>query len=212
MQREGYVGEAGRTWADIAESTGLSPAVLRKIRSTFRPYLGLDSRGFPGEDTERVVKAIVELKQSGMDEEGIIEALKSAFSEGGGWPQEVLARMQASATASAALNAREVLDTIATGNPPYEYASSRSTSTGDGASLSLVSWSASQGFSPDVERSIRESIFDFRREMRLYFIKAREQQDRIQAQLSSLLAEIRELRYQLGLYASRKERKQRGRA
>ncbi|HHY34036.1 MAG TPA: hypothetical protein GX510_00140 [Firmicutes bacterium] len=210
MAQEGYVGEPGHTWADIAESTGLSPAALRKIRSTFRPYLGLDSRGYPGENTQRVVKAIIELKQSGMDEEAIVEALKNAFSEGAGWPQEVLARMQASATASATLSAREVLETVSTGDGLYEYGSRET--TGDGANLSLFEWPVAPRVSPETEKSIRESIFDFRREMRLYFIRAREQQDSIQAQLSSLMAEIRELRYQLGLYASRKERKQRGRA
>lgn len=209
MTSEGYTEERGRTWADIAESTGLGPAALRKIRSTFRPYLGLDSRGCPGENTERAVKAIVELKETGMDEEDIIEALKNAFSEGAGWPQEVLARMQSSATASGTLTARELLETVSTGDASYEYRSPRTTR--DGASPSLFEWPDASQISPETGASVRESIFDFRREMRLYFIKAREQQDRIEAQLSSLIAEIRELRYQLGLYGSRKERKQRGR-
>ncbi len=209
MSPEGYVEEQGRTWADIAESTGLSPATLRKIRSTFRPYLGLDSRGCPGEDTERIVKAIVKLRQSGMDEEGIVEALKSAFSEGAGWPQEVLARMQASATAT--LSAREVLEAVSAGDALYEYGSRGAARDGSNPSL-FLEWPQPSRIAPETAESIRESMFDFRREMRLYFIKAREQQDRIEAQLSSLIAEIRELRYQLGLCGSRKERKQRGRA
>lgn len=210
MPPEGYVEEQGRTWADIAESTGLSPAALRKIRSTFRPYLGLDSRGCPGEDTERIVKAIVKLRESGMDEEGIVDALKNAFSEGAGWPQEVLARMQASATASATLSAREVLEAVSTGDALYEYGSRQAAR--DGSDTSLLEWPGPSRIAPETAESIRESVFDFRREMRLYFIKAREQQDRIEAQLSSLIAEVRELRYQLGRCGSRKERKQRGRA
>ena len=209
MEDEGHLEQRGRTWADIAESTGLGPAALRKIRSTFRPYLGLDSRGCPGEDTERVVKAIVELEQTGMNERDIAKALKDAFSEGAGWPQEVLARMQSSATASASLTAREVLETVSGTRVSYDAAAHRG--DGDPGNPSFLQLPDASPLVTETVASIRESVFDFRREMRLYFIKAREQQDRIEAQLSSLIAEIRELRYQLGLYGSRKERKQRAR-
>lgn len=172
-----------RTWADIAESTGLSPAVLRRIRSTFQPYLGLDAQGFPGENTERVVKTIVELKRNGADDEEILNALKSACSAGAGWPEEVLARMEAATSASPPLTATQVLEVLST-----------------------------QERLPETESSLRESLFDFRREMRLYFIKAREQQDRLEAQLVNLAAEIRELRYALGLVPSRRDRKARPKA
>lgn len=203
----GYSVPRERTWADIAESTGLSPAILRRIRSTFLPYLGLDPQGYPGENTERVVRTIMELKRSGMEDKEIADALKGAFSEGAGWPQEILSRMQSAASAS--LTAREVLELVSGSSSPPEPPPAGYEGQG---SQCRGAWGETKQSSQDGEPSIRESLFDFRREMRLYFIRAREQQDRLESQLANLAAEMRELRFQLGLNLSRKDRKNRGKA
>lgn len=83
-------------WAEVGERLNLTKTEMRAIRTTFGDTLGLQTLGKVPEHLVPVIGAIAQLRRAGVPDQEINRRLKEANS-GGGWPEEVLARMQTAA-------------------------------------------------------------------------------------------------------------------
>lgn len=174
-------------WADVGERLGLNVAALRNLRTTFSSALRLDNSRTVRESIVPVLAHIESLRQQGIPDDEIRDRI-GELPKGREWPEEVLARMEEAATATA----RVAL-------PPLPPAAGSAMEPRQAGSMGLADAS--------VDASIREMVFDLRRDITTSTVSERELLHHLMQCVQRLTLEVRDLRYAFLLASSRKDRK-----
>lgn len=161
----------------------------------FGDLLGLGAtRGVP-ESLVPVISLIVRLRTTGIPD-GEIERRLKAVREGDTWPEDILARMEAAATA------------IPEEMPPPPQVAPGPRAAEPVAGLPPVSFPLAPIDPPTIlEATARELVMDLRREICTHTVEERELMYRMNQLLQNLILEVRDLRYAFVLASSRKDRK-----
>lgn len=189
-------------WAEVGERLHLTVTEMRSIRTTFGDTLGLQTSKRVPEELVPVIGVIANLRREGIPDKEIERRLKEAGS-GGGWPEEVLARMQTAACAvprtweSVAEEVSRHLhqETVpAPGTPDASLPDS-------GAEHEPYADSSVPTL------AVRNMITNLRAEICSQSVEQREILHRMNQLLQDLVLEVRDLRWAIILSSSRKERK-----
>lgn len=205
--------EAQMLWADVGERLGLDKTALRNLRTTFSDVLGLDNSKTVYPSIVPVLERIHLMRQRGVPDDEI-RANLAGLPKGKEWPEEVLARMEAAATAKAAVP-------LPATTPEREPAAASATdvelprgAASGQPSEAIDSWvpgaRAAGAFlsSQDMsEQTLREIVFDLRREIATNAMSERELVLHLMQKVQKLAIEVRDLRYAFLLASSRKDRK-----
>ena len=153
-----------------------------------------------------VIGAVAQLRREGVPDQEIERRLKEA-SSGGGWPEEVLARLQAAAT----VPARKAEEELSPASPaaPCEFVRDLSAralyrSVPD---MPLVAADTPASASDIPELAVRNMVTGLRMEICAHAVEERELLHRMNQLLQDLILEVRDLRWAIILSSSRKERK-----
>jgi len=190
-------------WADLGERLSITVAEMRSLRAAFGDLLGLNVARRVPENLVPVIALIVRLRQKGVPDPEIERRLREA-RVGEGWPEDVLARMQAAATASPLREPErgsrgQVTEAAAA---PPALALVRPEAAPESPS------DAGSDYVPIVpERTVREMVMDLRREICTQTVEERELLHRMNQLLQNLVLEVRDLRWAFILASSRKDRK-----
>lgn len=187
-------------WADLGETLGMTVPEMRSVRNTFGDLLGLTGRNRVPQDLVPVIALIHRLRQRGVPDADIERELKES-RVGGSWPEAVLARMQAAATASAVVRETPVVDKEA----PVEEAPTHEETRAPSSPPTL--YLVKPSYPETTEATARELVTDLRREICTHTVEERELLHRMNQLLQTLILEVRDLRYAFLLATSRKDRK-----
>ncbi len=179
----------GLLWADIGETLGMTVPEMRALRITFGDVLGLGGGSRVSECLVPIIALIRRMQQRGVSDADIEKDLREG-RVGDAWPEEVLARMEAAATAAPL---------------PSQMPDLPEDATPAGPNLYLVKPVQPGGDIP--EFTARELVMDLRREICTATVEERELLHRMNQLLQSLILEVRDLRYAFLLSSSRKDRK-----
>jgi hypothetical protein len=190
-------GEDGQIlWADVGERLGATVTELRSLRGAFGDLLGLGPGKTVSESIVPVLEHIQTLRREGVPDEEIRQRIVSLSGEPG-WPEAVLARMQAAAAVSETVSEAQdrgsasllQVASLSAGEQPHEK------DAGVASPRSIP------------QDTVREMVFDLRREMAMNTHSERELLLNLTQCVRKLALEVRDLRYAFLLASSRKDRK-----